>query len=139
MYSPLETIAVGMGLSPSSTASAGVSFSSCSSLNQESASRESGAHFDMFPSVVCWAAFWAESCLHRGYAAAKSGVNARVVSGPRPRAPGGPLARQKDGVTRVREALAAGRHVPGAKDECVARQPTTVGQTKVRLKPNVAI
>src|SRR6266850_6002203 len=48
MYSPFETIWVGTGeLSPSSTASAGVSFSNCSSLNQESASRESGAHFDM--------------------------------------------------------------------------------------------
>ncbi len=48
MYSPLETIWVGIGeRSPSSTASAGVNFSSCSSLNQLSASRESGAHFDM--------------------------------------------------------------------------------------------
>jgi hypothetical protein len=42
MYSPLETICVGTGEArPSSTASAGISFASCSSLNHESASRES--------------------------------------------------------------------------------------------------
>jgi len=53
MYSPFETIWVGTGERKSSftTSSAGVTFVSCSSLNHESASRESGAHFDMFPSA----------------------------------------------------------------------------------------
>src|SRR5919198_825228 len=48
MYSPLETICVGIGeASASSTSSAGGSLVSCSSLNQLSASRESRGHFEM--------------------------------------------------------------------------------------------
>ena len=52
MYSPFDTICVGIGERKfsSTISSAGVTFVSCSSLNHESASRESGAHFDICPS-----------------------------------------------------------------------------------------
>src|SRR5258705_4524918 len=52
MYSPFDTICVGIGERKFSStfSSAGVTFVSCSTLNHESTSRESGAHFDMCPS-----------------------------------------------------------------------------------------
>src|SRR2546426_10926913 len=109
MYSPFDTICVGIGESKPSASSAGVHLVSCSSLNHASSSRDPGALCGILPSCLCRMTALAIAALRRPPFSGRAALAS---------APG------LDALQRVAQAALLATEVPGVE---WVRQDHTVG------------